>query len=194
MSPVQERECVTRLRELASAPGAFDRDDATALVGILRCGATWDRVLELAPGLSLPAVLGAYEKLSGELEAARRAWGSIVRSPSPRSLALHADTASRLLPVPVHRALFAMEDAPSSLDAVVAELAASVAGVCGAAQAIEGRLEEFVAPSSAGVTVGEALFSTTVPGVYSDPFFLADRVSALSPVRVAELLGEPLAD
>lgn len=194
MSMTQETACISELRERAGAPGVFDRDDVTAMMGILRCGSPWDRALELAPGLNLPALLGAYEKLATELEKSRRAWADIVKKPEARILVQQADIASRLLPVPVHRALFAMEDAPTSLPAVMHELDTALREAHRAARLIEEKLEAHVPPSPSGVTVGAKLFSPTAPGVYADPFYLADRVSALSPVRVAELLGTPLAE
>ena len=193
MSAQQEKTAVAELRRRAGKPSAFDRDDVSAMVGILRCGAEWDRVLELAPGLNLPALLGAYEKLDGGLRKSRKAWKSIVTQPTSGSLLRNASQAALVLPVPVHRALFVLEDSPELLAHEVAIISEQVEEYCRATLLVEAELRKYSPPSNAGMSVGARLFSSTRPGAYADPFFLAERVTALSPVRVAELLGTPLA-
>ena len=181
MSAQQEKTAVAELRRRAGKPSAFDRDDVSAMVGILRCGAEWDRVLELAPGLD------------GGLRKSRKAWKSIVTQPTSGSLLRNASQAALVLPVPVHRALFVLEDSPELLAHEVAIISEQVEEYCRATLLVEAELRKYSPPSNAGMSVGARLFSSTRPGAYADPFFLAERVTALSPVRVAELLGTPLA-
>jgi len=193
MSALQEKAALAELRRRAGKPAGFDRDDVSAIVGILRCGADWDRVLELAPGLNLPALLGAYGKLDSGLRKSRKAWSLIVAHPTAGSLVRNASQAALILPVPVHRALFVLEDSPDLLAQEVAALDYQVEENCRATRLVEAELQKYTPPSNAGISVGSRLFSSTRPGAYADPFFLADRVTTLSPVRVAELLGTPLA-
>lgn len=193
MSHAQEIAAIAELRTLAGQPGPFERDDVSAMVGILRCGAPWDRVLELAPGLNLPALLGAYDTLAAGLAESRAAWEQFTTEKTATALVHNASLAARLLPVPVHRALFTMEDTPHLLAEEAATLEQRVAECTRAANLIEQELERYRPPSNTGMNIGAKLFSPTNPGVYADPFFLADRVTSLSPVRVAELLGTPLA-
>jgi hypothetical protein len=58
------------------------------------------------------------------------------------------------------------------------------------AKGFEAELEQHVPGSVTGVDLGAKLYNPMNPGVYGNAFFLADRVSSLSPVRVADLLGE----
>lgn len=185
----QEVKFEERLRELAGTSSAFCRDDVSSVMGILRCGADLDASLDLAPGLNLPALLGAFESLQSTLASARGAWEAMVEDPSPGSLLAHADVASLLLPVPVHRALYALEEAPDALAHAMALLGDQVRQTVAAAQAIESELHAVIPPSPMGVEIGARLYSSTVPGAYADPFYCADRVTALSPVRVSDLLS-----
>lgn len=185
--PDQELRFSGMLRDRAE-PAAFSRDDVSSLVGILRCGGDLDAAVRFAPGLNLSALRGAFDAVEGQLQACQRAWDAIVHDPSAATLIEHADSASLLMPVPVHRMLYALEESPEVLRAVVRTLQEKIDDMTRAARAFEHELRSVVPPSPMGIDIGSRLFSATSAGVYGDPFFLTDRVSALSPVRLADLL------
>ena len=124
------------------------------------------------------------------MNASADAWSRIVNDPVPSTLLAAAEEASRLLPVPVHRALYAMEESDTVLAAVVGDLASQVNSRRQAALVLEEELRAHVPPSLAGVAIGASLHSPSEPGLYADPFYFPDRVAALSSVRVIDLLGE----
>lgn len=188
--PSQEARFAELLGDLTSGPGSFSRDDVSSLLGILRCGGDLTAAREFAPGLDLPALRGAFEALSVSLAASRGAWQAIVESPSRVTVLENADLASLLMPVPVHRVMYALEESEEVLRAVVSTLQEKIDDTCFVAAALENELLEVSPPSPMGIEIGARLYSATVPGTYADPFFLADRVAALSPVRVADLLTQ----
>jgi hypothetical protein len=58
------------------------------------------------------------------------------------------------------------------------------------AHGLESALLDLEPQDPEGVEVGCRLYNPHEPGVYGNPFYLPDRVAALSPVRVREFLGE----
>jgi len=193
MSPTQEQlfiaEIEAHTKGVASA--RVDRDDVTALLNALRCGTDFATLLTVAPGCKPERLLGAHRLLNRQRLQSEQAWYAIEEDPTPATLHAFAAHAARLLPIPVHRILSAREHAlHERVTEAIAEATSEVHRCRVLAKGFEAELEQHVPGSVTGVDLGAKLYNPMNPGVYGNAFFLADRVSSLSPVRVADLLGE----
>ena len=168
-----------------------DRDSVSALLVLLRCGTPVEDALRLVPGLTPDRMLAAYDHLESARAVSVDAWRRIASEPSAHALLEHAEPASRLLPLATHLSL-ARGMAARSEEArrVVAEIAAEVDRVQSLVCGIETSLASTRPGDARGVDVGSQLYNPLDPGLYSNPFYLPDRVASLSPIRVRDLLGE----
>jgi hypothetical protein len=189
----EEALFVTQLEMLAeqqSHAPMFDRRDVTALVTALRCGLTVDELLERARGLKPARLLAAHRYLDGERRRGQEAWQAIVADPTAATLAEHGPLAATVLPVIISH-LDAIvrrggQDLAPSIGAADAEIARTAESV----RVLDERLDACVAPSDRGRAIGTLLYDAYGEGAWSLGTFLAPRVGALVPLRVASLLGE----
>lgn len=188
----EEQEFRTELCRLAEGEVLeHDRGDYTAVLNALRCGLSAAELTEIAPGLRPGRLLGAYEHLEALRSESHAAWDALVEDPSRIVLARHSHNAARLLPVPVYRILSGDQITEGrSLVSVVAAASSEVARLRSEGAAVEDALRSLTPPSERAVTLGRELYDPYDPGVWGNPYFLPDRVGALMPVRVADLLGE----
>lgn len=188
----QEQEFIETLRlESSGKTSRFDRDDVTALVNALRCGTDFDTFMSVAPGAKLNRILAAYETLEARRATAADAWLQIEAEPSAKSLRRHADDASLLLGNPVRRMLSVLElSIPNAVAEAAAEAAAQVHRMQVLAHGIETELAALEPQDPHGIELGVRLFSPHTPGVYNNQYYLPDRLSAVSPIRLSALLGE----
>lgn len=189
----QEHRFVEDLTSRATDANTPVRDDVTVLLSMLRCGTDLDQALELAPGLQpqLPHLLGAYRLLASSLQTATAAWERSLSADSS-DLGAHADRAARLLPAPVERLRSCAAD-PTARRHTAEVLRERIAATVEQARTIEVQCAALPPPSPAALKLGLQLFHPQIPGLYADPFYLPDRVSALSPTRVDSLLNGALA-
>jgi len=187
-----ERHFVAELESRISRPSRATRDDVTALISILRCGTTVAEALSFAPGLTAGQLLGAHRKVDTLRAASVTAWGRIAAEPTHERWRADKRAAARLFPVAVERIVVALETDPSSrrLKEVVAQVQTRMQEVTNTAIAIEQRLSEVMGPTAYAGMLTTALFTPHGACVYSDPFFVPDRVATLSPTRIGDLLGE----
>ena len=183
---------VAELESRISRPSRATRDDVTALISILRCGATLEEALSFAPGLTAGQLLGAHRKVDTRRAASVAAWERIAAEPTHERWRADNRAAARLFPVAVERIVVALETDPSPrrLKEVVAQVQSRMQEVTNTATAIEQRLSEVAGPTPYASTLAAALFTPHGACVYSDPFFVPDRVATLSPTRIGDLLGE----
>lgn len=188
----QEQVFVSELAEAAKGKeGRFDRDDVTALLTALRCGTTFDQLLEIAPGVRYSRVLGAYRCLERQRSACVDAWEAIEDAPTFAAMRRNSDTAAKLLPLAVHRIFSSYETMRADgVAEAVAEMSAEVHRVRVLAHGLEAELAACKPGSSEGIEIGSRLYNPISPGVYGHAFYLPDRISALTPIRVRELLGD----
>lgn len=187
-----EHRFVADLESRAARPMRATRDDVTALISMLRCGATVEEAFAFAPGLAAGKLLGAHRRIDTLRTSSVEAWARIVAQPTHERWRADHRSAARLFPVAVERVIVALETDPSPrrLKEVVGQVQSRMAEVTNTATAIERRLGEVAGPTAYAATLASALFTPHGACVYSDPFFVPDRVATLSPTRVGDLLGE----
>ena len=174
-----------------SAKARFDRDDVSVLMTALRCGTDLEVLLTVAPKVNITRLHAAYQRLDALRRTSVTAWLAIERSPSERVIRQHADAARVLLPVPVGRVTQRLTQA-SREDVVraVAETAAEMRKMEIVARSIEAELAELNDDDPQGVAIGTRLYDPHHPGVYASPFYCPDRVGALTPLRLRDVLNE----
>ena len=203
----QETTFVARISELAAGQKAkAERDDLIMLLTALRCGTDADLLLEHAPGTSAASLLASYNWIDTLRDKSMKAWLSIEQTPSMASVDRHAPEAVKLLPIPVRRVVATIEGIasghthPGSLAETIAEVSAQVHKTKVRAHGFESELDRILNAGTAGLSateaairandIGQRLYDPLTPGIYGDSYYLADRVSTLSPLRVRDLLGE----
>lgn len=185
----QEVAFATDLRNAATRTSRSDRDDLTALLGILRCGCGLDGALRLAPGLRINRLASAYNTLSENLEAARASWTALTEC-APSETSQYAERAALLVPGLVGRITAAAHGAAAEpLTIAVRSVVHQVDVTRFRTRQIEERCASLPPGSPMVVDLGSELFHPYRPGAYASPTYIPDRVSALSPVRVSDLLG-----
>jgi hypothetical protein len=185
----QEAAFATDLRNAATRNSRSDRDDLTALLGILRCGCTLEDALRLAPGLRVNRLASAYNRLSENLDQARDAWTALTLC-EPGEVGRYTDRVALLVPGLAGRVVAAArDDASEPFRAAVRSVVHQVEVTDARARQIEARCAACPPGSPTVVDLGAELFHPHRPGVYASPTYLPDRVATLSPVRVSDLLG-----
>jgi hypothetical protein len=207
MLPEQEIAFVAELEKRAGGKKPRPkRDDLTMLLSALRCGTDAQQLFDHAPGTNPAALLACYRWVDRMRKSSADAWQAIERTPSMAAVQHHAPEAVKLLPIPVRRIVATLDGInaghhhSSQLAEAVAEASAQVRRVAVRAHGLEAELERVWHHNPDKLTVsqtqhvtrelGERLYDPLAPGIYGDAYFLADRVSTLSPMRVRDLLGE----
>lgn len=195
----EERVFVSELQDLVASSSAparrgdvpaqvsygFDRDDATILMTLLRCGADLGSAVAAAPGLTVRArpILAAYTLLSRERDLADRSWQRMLSGSRPSALRA-ASRASLLIPLPVQE----LRRAPvASFAHVRSDVALRVAAAGRAALAIRSEVAGSADPELLAAA-SSRLFHPHSGGLFRSPWFLPGHVSELSPEGVALLL------
>ena len=207
MLPDQETAFVARISELAAGKKAKpERDNLIMLLTALRCGTDADLLLEHAPGIEPESLLVCYNWIDTLREKSMKAWLAIENNPSMATVDRQAPEAVKLLPIPVRRVVATIEGIttgfthPGSLAEAIAEVSAQVHRTRVRAHGFESELDRIMIGGLEGLTkeesdirantIGQRLYDPLTPGIYGDSYYLADRVSTLSPLRVRDLLGE----
>lgn len=192
-SLLEERRFVADLQERASRPSKATRDDVTALISILRCGATVEEALAFAPGLKAGKLLSAHRRLDSLRLTSVEAWDRIAADPTPARWKADRRAAAKLFPVAVDRVAVALETDPSErrLVEIVTQVNQRMRDLAATAEAIERKIVTVPRSLPYSGTLSASLYTPHGACVYGDPFFVPDRVSVLSPTRIGDLLGEP---
>lgn len=194
-TPQEEAEFVDDLASRAThRPTTVRRSDVTAVLNALRCGLTVEQLLERAPGLCPARLHAAYCELERRRYDANLAWTTIAIAGRIDVFDRHRGEAAKLVPALVTRLDEVVVGSPEEFDLVLLQLAAAVASTNAAARRIERVIEASPADSERSVELGRVLYNHGGQGVTSRPDFLAHRVGALVPTRVAALLGESVTD
>ena len=173
-------------------PDGVQRMHYTAVLNALRCGLTACGLLTNLPGMHPADLLAAYVHLERLRMESWHAWQAIVEEPTVAGLAEHSGDASVLLPVPLYRIATVASNVHTDgvLRQTVAAVAAEIDAHARAAAGIEDMLAARRPPDAGGVKLGVKLHHPHEPALWGAPYFLPTRVTALSPMRVADLLGE----
>jgi hypothetical protein len=207
MLPEQELAFVVELERRAGTKKVRPkRDDLTMLLSALRCGTDAEVLFDHAPGTDPASLLSCYRWVDGLRQRSVNAWEAIEQSPGKATIHHHSPEAVKLLPIPVRRIVATLEGVSAGhhraaqLAEAVAEASAQVRRVSVRAHGLEAELDriwhhnpdELTLSQTEKTTreIGERLYDPLAPGIYGDAYFLANRVSTLSPMRVRDLLGE----
>lgn len=193
MLPQQEARFVEELaaRIPEGTRQRFDRDDVSVLMTALRCGTDLEVLLTVAPRINVARLYAAYRRLEALRDASAQAWDRIEHAPTQKAINENADAARVLLPVPVGRVTARL--AQSGRDDVVrsvADTAAELRKMEVLAHSLEAQLADTADTDPEGVAIGARLYDPHHPGVYASPFYRPDRVGALTPLRLRDLLNE----
>jgi hypothetical protein len=187
----EEQAFVERLSNVDGPQRRVKRHVITALLGGLRGGLGVEELCDAAPGVKVVELRDAYLRLEQLRQAACTAWEAIQAAPTVDNLRRHGATAAGLVGVPIHRLAPPMEVISDRLVADrLTRVAADIGRATGRAHDVEAALAHFKETCEEAVELGRILYDPYRPSMWTDPYFLPDRVGSLSPVRVAALLGE----
>lgn len=176
----------TALSEIAERP-VHGRGDVTVVLTALRCGATVTEVLRFAPGLEPARLLSAYHDIESRRAAAHTAWNRLVADPAMSTLAQVGAAAALLLPTPVfHLASVAANTFGAGLPVATAKMHSRVSDASSLVDRVEAQLEFCTDHSE----VMRKLFDPNRSGLVDMPHYLPRRVTTLSAIRVADLMGD----
>lgn len=167
------------------------RTAVTVLLNALRCGVTWPQLVMSLPAAKADELLIAYEFLTRQLTDSTDAWNQLLADPHSDAWVHYGPVAARLLPVPVHRIGISLVHVTQShlLVSAVNRIAAEVRRVSEGAARIEERLHEFEPGHPTAIRLGRSLHDVSEPGVWTHPYFAAQRVGQLSTTRVRDMLS-----
>jgi len=191
MTPSEENAFVQALKQHIGKPGSSKtrctRDDATALMGILRSGSNLDSALTFAPGLRPRSLLAAYEKLEKRRALSAKAWANLCRRPGAANLSKQKKHIEKILPVVV-KELTIVARAGGGLINAVKKYEADIKTASSVALAREKACLRAIGSPGGVYLVVAALYDPNDPASsYMSPLFLPDRVAVLSPSRVDAL-------
>lgn len=161
------------------------RADITALVNALRSGLDADQLLDRAPGLRPARLAAGYDLLDERRLASTAAWNRIVASAAPDAFDHSRDLAAMLIPRCVARLDAAQHAGAGTYARTLDEMRQYVNADSTAAAEVEARYDEL-----ASIEVGRLLYAPRADGIAARPGYLASRLTMLSSVRVAALLGD----
>jgi hypothetical protein len=189
----EERRFADDLQHRAAGrTAAYDRGALTAVLNAMRCGMTVDALLDAGPGLQPAVLLAAYRHAEKLRATAAGAWQRILDNPSISVWVTNQHLAYPLMTTQVQQLnRAAAESTPKAFTAAVIAVRTETEDLCVRATRVEQRLAALQAPSPAGVELGRLLYDPYDPQLWGQPAFVPDRVGALMPMRVRDLLGEP---
>ncbi|MCU1398095.1 MAG: hypothetical protein JWN62_1204 [Acidimicrobiales bacterium] len=194
-----EAEFVARAQELAGRAPEPDRaisirrHHITALVTALRCSATADEVLRLAPGIRADMLLAAHHAIESRRIEATAAWERIVGDPSRTSIHIDGALAARIAPVAmshVHAYLSRNPGDAVGLAAAVGRIDGELRTTRRLADSLEARLDSRPLTAAAAAQIGDRLYDAFGQGIWSMSTFMSGRVGTLVPARLSTLLQE----
>ena len=170
----------------------WTRGDVTSLLNALRCGLTPEELFRAGPGLLPARLLAAYRHLEALRLESAAAWSAIVDQPDSARLADAGPLAARLVPTPVYRLVeVANERDQRAVDRTLERILSDMRKVASQVNSVESDLARCGADhSEEAVALGCVLYHPYQQGLWGNPYFVPGRVGALTPTRVATLLGE----
>ena len=188
-STAGEVEFLRALTAMAG-PGSDEprRADITAVLNALRAGITPERLLELVPGLRPRQLRGGYLELEQRRAKSVAAWFAIVDEPTVETFEGHAPIAERLLPVPIEHLRVKSKIDQRGFPTAVARAASRVWTAGSVVVRLEAELDRFEPTADWAVALGRKLYDPFEECALGNDYFLPNRVGALVPARVAQLL------
>jgi hypothetical protein len=169
----------------------FERGDLTTVLNALRNGMHLDELVAVAPGVRPDRLLSAYRHIDTLRRRSVTSFVALCDRVDEHTTLEHGPHAALLMPVPTYRLIASLHDEPgdrrdterggirAAVDAVVHEARRHEQDLC------SGRVD-----GDDAVRLGRVLYDPFGGGIWSNPYYLPDRVGALVPARVRDLLGE----
>lgn len=171
--------------------GAPERSDILALTVCLREGASYPEVRDFLPGFQPGAMVAAAQLLNSARTRAIQSWHNIVQRPTFTSLEKNATTAALILPVAIGRLLKAatVSHEEESLQELVSNLSHRIKTDTAYAHEVEHELTNPSHSEKRRLRLGEELYHPHKDCLWLSPYFLARRITDLSPNRVSNLVA-----
>jgi hypothetical protein len=189
----EESEFVADLEDLSDdveLPRA-ERAGITAVANALRCGASVAELLTFLPGTRPEVLLSAYRHVEERRTLAEEAWTAIVKDGTVEAIREHGPVAARLAPVPTMYLLGLVSYVdPSRVPESVAKIEKSISRVRKQVTEVEHRLRMLPSRDEGTRLYARQIYDPNRPGLWSHQHFVPERVGELTPVRLADVLGE----
>jgi hypothetical protein len=186
-TPAEEKALVAAW-ESSGDVGIVRRDAMIVIMGALRSGSSADEVRRITPGVSDGDLAASYRHLDRVRADAAAAFARMCHPADFDSFERDAAAAAALTPGPV--GLLRRVAYTSGLDGL-REAGMHVQRRSAQVRAEADEVVSTFATSPDPVSAGRLLFDPYTPGLWGDPYFVAERVGEITPVRVRMLLGEP---
>jgi len=186
----EEAEFINSLKNLSGSKG-YDRDDISVLFACLRCGSPINNLLNIAPGLLPGSLLGGYNKIEKSLSQIYNCWEDVLLEPILLREKKVQKNLVRLLPVIRDHAN--KSEFYTNINVLEREFNYMLANIKKTkllAEELELEVLELERRGKDSINIGAKLYNPYNPGVYGSPYYLPDRLSSLTPIRVRDILGE----
>ena len=191
MQFVSELEYKVKSNNVSKKPheSTFDRGDVTTVVNALRCGVTVQSLLLQAPGLVPSRLLAAYLKLNKSRLESVKAWERILEEKTIESLLVNKARAQCLMPIAINRLVVSSQQSGvKGLMETCDSVQRSSIAINQTARDLEGILRS--ERNIDRVLLGCKLYNPYEPSIWGDIFYTPERVAALMPVKITDLLQE----
>lgn len=195
MTVSQEIVFVSELQKLTETLKPATRSATTNVLNALRVGLPAPELVRLVPGVDPGELLASYLLLAEKLEEARAAWFKVASTPTAATIAESTEQITKLLPIPMQHIVHNMSylSEPTKIHQCISVEQEKVAHVNFQASQLEAALENNINDTMRARKIGVMLYSgpSGGGGLWAHPYFLANRVSALTPPRAMDLRGDP---
>lgn len=191
MDATEEKGFYKKLLTMSSKSLKFDRDDLSVLMLLLRNGSAVEKILEIAPGVKPGALRSAYEKIEDRREKAVESWALIEKNPQLALDRKNLKWVKMVMPQIYDKLISSDND---EIDLTVRVIGRRINEIRRLVTIEETLLKRYKNGEDEGLTIGVKLYNPYNPGLYGSPYYLPDRVSSLTPVRVNELMRDLFKD
>ena len=204
MTLEQESEFVHKLKSLAAASkkkGKHNRDDLTLVLTALRCGSSVESMLSMAQGSNVSNIYAAYLAIENKRLISYNAWLSLTNEPTIGNLNKNLIKIKKIMPyigselsdlkIDYNNNMVKKEGVESKIK----NIEINVRKVTLIADEKERELTSLlnsgnIIDVNKKIEIGTLLYDPISPGIYGNNFYLPQRVSTLTPVKIRDLLGE----
>lgn len=204
MTLEQESEFVQKLKSLAAESkkkGKHNRDDLTLVLTALRCGSSVESMLSMAQGSNVSNIYAAYLDIENKRLLSYNAWLTLTTEPTIGNLNKNLIKIKKIMPY-IGSELSALKiDYNNNMvkkEGVESKIKNIEINVKKVTLIAEEKEREITLLLNSGniidvnkkIEIGTLLYDPISPGIYGNNFYLPERVSTLTPVKIRDLLGE----
>ena len=204
MTLEQEREFVQKLKSLAAESkkkGKHNRDDLTLVLTALRCGSSVESMLTMAQGSNVSNIYAAYLDIENKRLLSYNAWVALTTDPTIGNLNKNLIKIKKIMPYIGSELSTLKIDYNNNminkdgLENKIKNIEINVKKVTLIADEKEREITSLlnsgnIIDVNKKIEIGTLLYDPISPGIYGNNFYLPERVSTLTPVKIRDLLGE----